>query len=208
MDSPCSEPAPDTKVRSVISPKLRLIMMMQYGPTSHLSYTCQTHVISCLQDCETRIKEFFNNKLYIIGYVGIGIAGVMVSQELKTNPHFVCEWGLLFTEDQFSSQQIIGMIFSMVLCCAIRNSREVIWAGPLICTPHPPVASPQKTLHPSEPMSVHHSSREERDLVWYSKRSSPLWCSSTFYNILIIPRPIRYPVGTVSFVTLTWQSVK
>ncbi|CAG07350.1 unnamed protein product, partial [Tetraodon nigroviridis] len=44
------------------------------------------------------IKDFFNNKLYIIGYVGIGIAGVM----------------------------IIGMIFSMVLCCAIRNSREVI----------------------------------------------------------------------------------
>lgn len=51
-----------------------------------------------LQDCETGIKDFFNSKLYIIGYVGIGIAGVM----------------------------IIGMIFSMVLCCAIRNSREVI----------------------------------------------------------------------------------
>ncbi|XP_068996991.1 tetraspanin-2-like [Embiotoca jacksoni] len=50
------------------------------------------------KDCETGIKDFFNNKLFIIGYVGIGIAGVM----------------------------IIGMIFSMVLCCAIRNSREVI----------------------------------------------------------------------------------
>lgn len=32
-----------------------------------------------LQDCETGIKDFFNDKLYIIGYVGIGIAGVMVS---------------------------------------------------------------------------------------------------------------------------------
>ncbi|XP_018616313.1 CD9 antigen-like [Scleropages formosus] len=59
---------------------------------------------SCLSDqsniekCKGAIKEFFNGKLYIIGYVGIGIAGVMV----------------------------IGMIFSMVLCCAIRNSREVI----------------------------------------------------------------------------------
>uniref|UniRef100_A0A3Q3WRJ7 Tetraspanin n=1 Tax=Mola mola TaxID=94237 RepID=A0A3Q3WRJ7_MOLML len=42
------------------------------------------------------IKDFFNSKLYIIGYVGIGIAGV------------------------------IGMIFSMVLCCAIRNSRDVL----------------------------------------------------------------------------------
>ncbi|XP_030216243.1 tetraspanin-2 [Gadus morhua] len=50
------------------------------------------------KDCEVGIEEFFNSKLYIIGYVGIGIAGVM----------------------------IIGMIFSMVLCCAIRNSREVI----------------------------------------------------------------------------------
>lgn len=50
------------------------------------------------KDCETGIKDFFNSKLYIIGYVGIGIAGIM----------------------------IIGMIFSMVLCCAIRNSREVI----------------------------------------------------------------------------------
>uniref|UniRef100_A0A3B3ZL46 Tetraspanin n=1 Tax=Periophthalmus magnuspinnatus TaxID=409849 RepID=A0A3B3ZL46_9GOBI len=50
------------------------------------------------KDCETGIKDFFNSKLYIIGYVGIGIAGVM----------------------------IIGMIFSMVLCCAIRNTREVI----------------------------------------------------------------------------------
>ncbi|XP_077582876.1 CD9 antigen [Stigmatopora nigra] len=51
-----------------------------------------------IKDCETGIKDFFNTKLYIIGYVGIGIAGIM----------------------------IIGMIFSMVLCCAVRNSREVI----------------------------------------------------------------------------------
>ncbi|KAF4112525.1 tetraspanin-2a [Onychostoma macrolepis] len=51
-----------------------------------------------VMDCNTAIEEFFNEKLFIIGYVGIGIAGIM----------------------------IIGMIFSMVLCCAIRNSREVI----------------------------------------------------------------------------------
>ncbi|XP_064162154.1 tetraspanin-2a [Anguilla rostrata] len=50
------------------------------------------------KDCNAAISEFFNDKLYIIGYVGIGIAGAM----------------------------IIGMIFSMVLCCAIRNSRDVI----------------------------------------------------------------------------------
>ncbi|XP_034725556.1 tetraspanin-2a [Etheostoma cragini] len=50
------------------------------------------------QNCLTAITDFFNDKLHIIGYTGIGIAGVM----------------------------IIGMIFSMVLCCAIRNNREVI----------------------------------------------------------------------------------
>ncbi|KAK2897582.1 CD9 antigen isoform X2 [Channa argus] len=50
------------------------------------------------KNCEIGIKDFFNSKLHIIGYMGIGIAGVM----------------------------IIGMIFSMVLCCAIRNSRELI----------------------------------------------------------------------------------
>ncbi|XP_056126340.1 tetraspanin-2a [Rhinichthys klamathensis goyatoka] len=49
-------------------------------------------------DCIKAIEDFFNEKLFIIGYVGLGIAGIM----------------------------IIGMIFSMVLCCAIRNSREVI----------------------------------------------------------------------------------
>ncbi|XP_026068881.1 CD81 antigen-like [Carassius auratus] len=49
-------------------------------------------------DCDKAIEDFFKDKLFIIGYVGIGIAGIM----------------------------IIGMIFSMVLCCAIRNSREVI----------------------------------------------------------------------------------
>ncbi|KAK1802003.1 hypothetical protein P4O66_022230 [Electrophorus voltai] len=50
------------------------------------------------KNCDSAIEEFFNSKLFVIGYVGIGIAGIM----------------------------IIGMIFSMVLCCAIRNSREVI----------------------------------------------------------------------------------
>ncbi|XP_059396488.1 CD9 antigen-like [Carassius carassius] len=50
------------------------------------------------QTCHEAIEEFFNSKLFIVSSVGIGIAGVM----------------------------IIGMIFSMVLCCAIRNSRELI----------------------------------------------------------------------------------
>ncbi|MCJ8729485.1 hypothetical protein PDJAM_G00106800 [Pangasius djambal] len=50
------------------------------------------------KDCIKAIEDFFSEKLFIIGYVGIGIAGTM----------------------------IIGMIFSMVLCCGIRNNREVL----------------------------------------------------------------------------------
>ncbi|KAB5584092.1 hypothetical protein PHYPO_G00103440 [Pangasianodon hypophthalmus] len=50
------------------------------------------------KDCIKAIEDFFSEKLFIIGYAGIGIAGIM----------------------------IIGMIFSMVLCCGIRSNREVL----------------------------------------------------------------------------------
>ncbi|XP_034541625.1 tetraspanin-2a [Notolabrus celidotus] len=59
---------------------------------------CAETALEDTQNCLTAIQNFFNDKLYVIGYIGIGIAGVM----------------------------IIGMVFSMVLCCAIRNNREVI----------------------------------------------------------------------------------
>uniref|UniRef100_G1P828 Tetraspanin n=1 Tax=Myotis lucifugus TaxID=59463 RepID=G1P828_MYOLU len=48
----------------------------------------------CSEPCPEAIKEVFHNKFHIIGAVGIGIAVVMV----------------------------FGMIFSMILCCAIRRS--------------------------------------------------------------------------------------
>jgi hypothetical protein len=35
------------------------------------------------QDCLTAITDFFNEKLYIVGFVGIGVAGVMV----RSLPH-------------------------------------------------------------------------------------------------------------------------
>ncbi|XP_005161955.1 CD9 antigen [Danio rerio] len=66
------------------------------GSSTVTPSSCKNMVFN--QTCDVAIEEFFNSKLFIVGYVGIGIAGVM----------------------------IIGMIFSMVLCCAIRNSREVI----------------------------------------------------------------------------------
>eukprot|EP00066_Takifugu_rubripes_P007506 XP_003973125.1 PREDICTED: tetraspanin-2 [Takifugu rubripes] len=68
------------------------------GSTSEKSSVLCAEVPEDTKDCFTAIMDFFNERLHIIGYIGIGVAGVM----------------------------IIGMIFSMVLCCAIRNNREVI----------------------------------------------------------------------------------
>lgn len=50
------------------------------------------------KNCIDEIESVISVKLQLIGIVGIGTAGFM----------------------------ILGMIFSMVLCCAIRNSRDVI----------------------------------------------------------------------------------
>uniref|UniRef100_A0A8D0GG84 CD9 molecule n=1 Tax=Sphenodon punctatus TaxID=8508 RepID=A0A8D0GG84_SPHPU len=57
-----------------------------------------THASLLLQSCPAAIDDVFNSKLNVIGAVGIGIAVVM----------------------------IFGMIFSMVLCCAIRRGREMV----------------------------------------------------------------------------------
>ncbi|KAJ7408656.1 Tetraspanin-2 [Willisornis vidua] len=49
-------------------------------------------------NCLVEIQNVINSKLHLVGIVGIAIAGVT----------------------------IFGMIFSMVLCCAIRNTRDMI----------------------------------------------------------------------------------
>ncbi|XP_053574706.1 CD9 antigen [Bombina bombina] len=48
--------------------------------------------------CPSAIESFFTSKFHIVGAIGIGVAVIM----------------------------IFGMIFSMVLCCAIRNNREMV----------------------------------------------------------------------------------
>ncbi|XP_012680872.1 CD9 molecule b isoform X2 [Clupea harengus] len=48
--------------------------------------------------CLTAIDEMFNSKLHVIGGVGIGIGVIM----------------------------IFGMIFSMLLCCAIKRTRDIV----------------------------------------------------------------------------------
>ncbi|KAG5845730.1 CD9 molecule b isoform X1 [Anguilla anguilla] len=50
------------------------------------------------KSCTAAIEEVFNSKLHIIGGVGIGIGVIM----------------------------IFGMIFSMMLCCAIKKTREIV----------------------------------------------------------------------------------
>ncbi|NXF36966.1 CD9 protein, partial [Nyctibius bracteatus] len=51
-----------------------------------------------VMSCPAAIDDVFNSKLNVIGAVGLGIAVIM----------------------------IFGMIFSMVLCCAIRRNREMV----------------------------------------------------------------------------------
>uniref|UniRef100_A0A9L0RYK0 Tetraspanin n=1 Tax=Equus caballus TaxID=9796 RepID=A0A9L0RYK0_HORSE len=71
------------------------------GVEQFISDICpQKDVLSSFttKPCPEAIKEVFDNKFHIIGAVGIGIAVVM----------------------------IFGMIFSMILCCAIRRSREMV----------------------------------------------------------------------------------
>ncbi|XP_066527325.1 tetraspanin-2 [Hoplias malabaricus] len=92
-----TEAAKDTDKNSTLVVSSYHRVLNCCGSRSSQSSPCPS-VSPDSKDCETAIEEFFNSKLFIIGYVGIGIAGVMV----------------------------LGMIFSMVLCCAIRTSREVI----------------------------------------------------------------------------------
>nr|XP_060628539.1 tetraspanin-2 [Anolis sagrei ordinatus] len=50
------------------------------------------------KNCLVEIETFIDSKLHLLGIVGIGIAGIT----------------------------IFGMVFSMVLCCAIRNTRDML----------------------------------------------------------------------------------
>uniref|UniRef100_A0A670XPL0 CD9 molecule n=1 Tax=Pseudonaja textilis TaxID=8673 RepID=A0A670XPL0_PSETE len=57
-----------------------------------------SEVVGVPSPCPVAIDDFFKNKLNLIAAVGIGVAVVM----------------------------IFGMIFSMILCCAIRRDREMV----------------------------------------------------------------------------------
>ncbi|XP_013909553.1 PREDICTED: tetraspanin-2 [Thamnophis sirtalis] len=59
--------------------------------------TCPKDIGSS-KNCLTEIETLLNSNLHLLGIVGIAIAGIT----------------------------IFGMIFSMVLCCAIRNTRDML----------------------------------------------------------------------------------
>ena len=74
------------------------------------------------QDCETGIKDFFNSKLYIIGYVGIGIAGVMVSQAFRR------------TENKqmhsfYRQRECLGFFFFLLLKLCFPLNRSLGWSS-------------------------------------------------------------------------------
>ncbi|NWV02768.1 CD9 protein, partial [Ptilonorhynchus violaceus] len=67
----------------------------------HLMQTCPAKTLTeslSVKSCPAAIDEVFKSKLNVIGAVGLVIAVMM----------------------------IVGMIFSMVLCCAIRREREMV----------------------------------------------------------------------------------
>ncbi|KAL7985400.1 hypothetical protein Chor_003970 [Crotalus horridus] len=59
--------------------------------------TCPKEIVSS-KNCLTEIETLVNSNLHLLGIVGITIAGIT----------------------------IFGMVFSMVLCCAIRNTRDML----------------------------------------------------------------------------------
>ena len=80
------------------------------------------------QSCLDAIDEVFDSKLHIIGGVGISIGIVMVRPGRDLPALSVClsvTVGASLT-DASPPPQMFGMIFSMLLCCAIRKSREVV----------------------------------------------------------------------------------
>lgn len=98
-----------SKLKSKDEPQRETLKAIHYalnccgivGIEQFISDICpQKDILSSIsvKPCPEAIKEVFHNKFHIIGAVGIGIAVVM----------------------------IFGMIFSMILCCAIRRNREMV----------------------------------------------------------------------------------
>uniref|UniRef100_A0A672RN76 Tetraspanin 2 n=1 Tax=Sinocyclocheilus grahami TaxID=75366 RepID=A0A672RN76_SINGR len=58
---------------------LKLNCLGRCGIEMHIINQSVINLFDSMQTCHEAIAEFFNSKLFIVGYVGIGIAGVMVN---------------------------------------------------------------------------------------------------------------------------------
>lgn len=82
---------------------------------------------SVLQSCPDAIDEVFDSKLHIIGGVGITIGIILVCFNYYNSHRLTKALNNVLLPPLL---QVFGMIFSMLLCCAIRKSREVVWDPP------------------------------------------------------------------------------
>ncbi len=160
-------PTPDSRRKLNFAPLLSNEWVMVPYKSFWFTSTrhCLTSLIFGLQDCETGIKEFFNSKLYIIGYVGIGIAGVMVSQNLgRVENTLLCVWEWSSLKICFPPNRSLG--WSSVWCSVVRfatagrSSKLDPWPLPLI----PPVPSPERLYSHQikcQPLSIIHPGTQE-----------------------------------------------
>uniref|UniRef100_A0A673K7I0 CD9 antigen-like n=1 Tax=Sinocyclocheilus rhinocerous TaxID=307959 RepID=A0A673K7I0_9TELE len=58
---------------------LKLNYLGRCGAEMHIINQSIINLFDSMQTCHEAIEEFFSSKLFIVGYVGIGIAGVMVN---------------------------------------------------------------------------------------------------------------------------------
>lgn len=74
------KPDKDTNIHRSCSKGDEKVSSMRYSILYRRGGPCKIYYVCyfVFQSCLDAIEEFFNGKLYIIGYVGIGIAGVMV----------------------------------------------------------------------------------------------------------------------------------
>lgn len=79
--------------------------------------------VSSSESCHTKLTELFSEKLHLIGLAALVVAVIMVSVRSRVNiSHTPASDTLSKATFFFPHVQIFEMIFTMVLCCGIRNS--------------------------------------------------------------------------------------
>lgn len=135
---------------------------------------------SLLQNCETGIKDFFNSKLFIVGYVGIGIAGVMVSREKRKvrNAHTYVTTDNKMISVFCSTDHWDDFQYGALLCHSQQQGGHLRWILDL-CSDlllYPACKDCTAICIKCHLLSVNHLGSQEVEHV--RKNSFPLQCSS------------------------------